>query len=284
MTTQTTTTADYAWRPDGTTFAAADVVPEALIMATSTVSGTIDGDKPSLHVAYVDDADADFVAEADEIDESDPNMAEVLVHTGKISQLIKLSSEQYQQEGTAAQLAQSVSRAIIKRADEAYLAQVAPTPPAVHPPTGLLHIDDIVDGDEINDSLDALVDLLAELQAEGSNPSHIVVDPRGWAQLRKLKTGIDYNSSLLGAGTTDAAPMLLSLPVLINRWVPSFSGMVLDRNAVVSAVGPVRVATSEHQYFSSDSVALRATWRIGWNVVRPNRIGKFAIGGQSGGS
>lgn len=277
MATETTTTSAYAWRPDDTTFAAADVVPEALIMRTSTVAGSIEGDQPSLHVAYIDDDDAEFVAEADEIDESNPAMAEVVVHTGKISQLVKLSNEQWAQEGTAGQLAQSVSRAIIKRADEAFLAQVAPTPPAVRPPAGLLNINGTTEGDEIVGSLDALVDLVAELEAEGSNPTHIVVDPRGWAQLRKLKTGDDYNSSLLGAGTTDAVPMLLSLPVLVNRWAPSFSGLVIDRSAVVSAVGPIKIAVSEHQYFSSDSVALRATWRIGWNVVRPNRIGTFTV-------
>ncbi|MCV7053600.1 hypothetical protein [Mycolicibacterium gilvum] len=78
-------------------------------------------------------------------------------------------------------------------------------------------------------------------------------------------------------GTTDAVPMLLSLPVLVNRWAPAFSGIVVDRSAVVSAVGPVKVATSEHALFRSDSVLVRATWRIGWNVVRPERCGTFGI-------
>jgi HK97 family phage major capsid protein len=285
MATQTTLTSEYAWRPDQSTFHAADVIPEALILQTSTVSGEINGDKPSLHVAYVDDADAEFVAEADEIDESDPNMAEVIVHTGKISQLVKLSREQFYQDGTASQLSNSVARAIIKRADQAYLAQVTPTPPAVNPPAGLLNIPGVTAAtDEVADSLDALVDLIALLESEGATPSHIVVDPIGWAELRKLKLGDDYNASLLGAGTTDAIPMLLSLPVLVNRWAPTLSGLVLDRSAVVSAVGDVKIATSEHQFFSSDSVALRATWRIGWNVVRPERIGKFDIAGVTGGS
>ena len=31
-----------------------------------------------------------------------------------------------------------------------------------------------------------------------------------------LKTGTDFNSSLLRAGTTDAKPMLLSLPVIVE--------------------------------------------------------------------
>lgn len=279
MATLTTSTSAYPWRPDESVFAAADVVPLALIMATSTVAGTIEGDKPSLRVAYVDDADAEFVAEAAEIDESAPTLAECVVHTGKISQLVKLSTEQFQQEGTAGQLAMSVSRAIVKRADEAYIAQIAPTPPAVAPPPGLLHVDDIVEGDEVENTLDALVDLIAELEAEGSTPSHIIMDPRGWASVRKFKTGEDYNSSLIGAGTTDATPMLLSLPVVVNRWVPAYSGLVVDRTAVVSAVGPVKVATSEHAYFNTDSIAIRASWRIGWNVVRPNRIGSFTIHG-----
>ncbi|SUA02956.1 phage major capsid protein, HK97 [Mycolicibacterium fortuitum] len=282
MATQTTLSSQYAWRPDQSTFHAADVIPEALILQTSTVSGEIDGDEPSLHVAYVDDADADFVAEAAEIDESDPAMSEVVVHTGKISQLVRLSREQWYQEGTADQLRKSVSRAIIKRADQAYLAQVVPTPPAVQPPAGLLNINGVVDGGDVSGDLDSLVDLIADLQAEGSMPSHIVVDPVGWAELRKLKTGTDYNSSLLGAGTTDAKPMLLSLPVLINRWASPYTGLVIDKTAVVSAVGDVKVAASEHTYFSSDSVALRATWRIGWNVVRPQRIGQFSIAGGGG--
>ncbi|MED5813869.1 phage major capsid protein [Mycolicibacterium sp. 050232] len=282
MATQTTATSQYAWRPDQSTFHAADVIPDALILQTSTVSGEIDGDQPSLHVAYVDDADAEFVAEAAEIDESDPNMSEVVVHTGKISQLVRLSREQWYQEGTAIQLRKSVSRAIIKRADQAYLAQVVPTPPAVQPPAGLLNIAGVVDGGDVSGDLDTLVDLVADLQAEGSQPSHIVLDPVGWAELRKLKTGTDYNSSLLGAGTTDAKNLLLGLPVLVNRWASPYTGLVIDKTAVVSAVGDVKIAASEHTYFSSDSVALRATWRIGWNVVRPQRIGQFSIAGGGG--
>ena len=73
--------------------------------------------------------------------------------------------------------------------------------------------------------------------------------------------------------------MLLSVPVVVDRAVPDYSGVVIDRNAIVSAVGQVMVATSAHQYFSSDSVLLRATWRTGHQVVRPERIGVFTIAG-----
>jgi hypothetical protein len=67
--------------------------------------------------------------------------------------------------------------------------------------------------------------------------------------------------------------------LIVSTAVPAYTGLVVDRNAVVSAVGLVMVATSMDQYFSSDSVAVRATWRLGHAVTRPNRIGTFTIAG-----
>ena len=96
--------------------------------------------------------------------------------------------------------------------------------------------------------------------------------------MRRLKTdSTDSNESLLGAGTSDATPMLLGLSVLKSRFIPQYSGVVVDRSAIVSAVGQVSIATSEHALFASDAVQLRATWRIGWAVTRPDRIGKFSL-------
>ena len=174
-------------------------------------------------------------------------------------------------------MSQSVSRAITRRANLAFVAEVAPAPPAVAPVAGLLHTGGILSGGTVTNNLDALVDLIAQLEDNVSTPSHILVDPLGWGELRKLKTAASYNQSLLGAGTSDAARMLLSLPVIVDAAVTDYTGLVVDRNAIVSAVGSVKVATSEHQYFSSDSVLLRATWRFGHVIVRPDRIGKFTI-------
>ncbi len=270
----------YPWRPDITTFAAPDVLPDALVLQCSTVSGSVEGDAPSVRVAFINDDEAQFIAESSEIPEAEPELAECVVFTGKISQLIRVSREQFYTDGTADQLASSVARALVRKADNAFLAQPAPTPPATNPAAGVLNVAGIVEGDEVADSLDALVDLVAELQANGSQPSHILVDPFGWAQLRKLKFAADSNQSLLGAGTNDAEPMLLSLPVIVNVAVPPLTGVVIDRSAVVSAVGPVQVATSADAYFSTDDIGLRATWRIGQNIVRPDRVGMFAIAGD----
>ncbi|WP_280182782.1 phage major capsid protein [Nocardia cyriacigeorgica] len=278
MATETTNTSAKAWAPDITTFAPTDAVPDALILETSTIAGAVEGDAPVVRVAYVDDDEAQFTAEGAEIPEADPGLSEALVHTAKVTQLVRLSREQYSQAGTELQLAESVRRAVTKKANAAYLAQVAPTAPAVAPVAGLVNVAGVVAGDPVSGSLDALIDLIAELQANDAMPTHLILDPVGWAELRKLKTATGSNQSLLGAGTSDAQALLLSLPTLVSNAMPANTGLVVDKTAVISAVGQVLVATSTDAYFASDSVGLRATWRFGHVVPRPNRLGKFTVG------
>lgn len=280
MATETTPTSAKAWAADVSTFAASKAVPEALVLTTSTVAGNIEGDEPVVRVAWVDDDEAQFTAEGAVIPEADPALNETVVATGKVTQLVRLSREQYEQPGTATELAASVRRAVTKKANEAYLTQAAPTAPAITPPGGLLSTSGLVAGGAVGDNLDELVDLLAELESNGATPSGILIDPLGWAALRKIKTGTDSAAALLGAGTTDAARVLLDLPVTVSGAMPASTGLVIDRGAIVSAVGTVQVASSEHVYFAADSVALRCTWRFGAAVVKPTRLGTFTVNGQ----
>lgn len=277
MATETTVTSAKAWSPDVTAVAPDIAVPDALILETSTVAGTIEGDAPAVRVQHVDDASAGFVAEGAAISEADPGLSEVLVYTGKIAQLVRLSREQWSQPNAQQLLSNSVARAVTRAANAAYLAQVAPTSPAVIPPAGLLNVTGIVDGGAVADDLDGLVDLLATLAGNYSNPSHFLFSPTAWASLRKFKIGTGYSGSLLGTGATDAQRFLLDLPVIVDPAVPSGKGLVVDKTAVVSAVGDVQVATSDQVYFNADSVGVRCTWRFGQNVVKPNRIGKFTV-------
>lgn len=277
MATATTSTSAQAWSPDVSTFNPGDAVPDALVLLTSTQAGTVEGDAPAVRVAYVADAEAGFVAEGADITPSDPDLNEVLVHTGKISQLVKLSREQWNQPNSAGLLSTSVARAVTKAANRAYLAQAAPTSPAVTPPAGLLNVAGIETGTAVAGDLDNLINLIATLEANGATPSHIIIDPIGWASIAKLKLGTNYNAPLLGAGTEATPRRLLSLPVLVTSAMTASTGLVVDSTAVLSAVGQVSVATSEHFYFGGDNIALRATWRFGQNVINPERIGKFSI-------
>lgn len=274
----TTNTTGEAWSPDVQFFPAPDVIADALILSTSTYAGSIEGDAPSVNVAYVDDAEAAFVAEGAPITEHDPNMATLPIFTSKVASLTRMSSEQYHQPTPGANsVSEAVRRAIIKQADQAYINAAAPTTGVPGNSTGLLNTTGILDGDPVDGSLDALVDLLAEVGSNDGNTTHLVLAPSTWAALRKVKTQTGSEVSLLGAGTMDAQPYLLGVPVVVSNAVPANTGLALDSTAVVSAYGQVQVATSEHAFFGSDSIALRSTFRLGWSVVHPDRIGKFTI-------
>jgi len=129
-------------------------------------------------------------------------------------------------------------------------------------------------------SIDTVDAEQARAVTNDGSPTHWLLSPTAWASLRKIKTGTGYASSLLGAGTSDTVKMLLDLPVLVTPAMTASTGMLVDKNAIVSAVGSVLVAQSEHAFFSSDSIALRCTWRFGQNVVKPNRIGKFTVAAE----
>ncbi len=279
MTTLTTPTSAAAWRPDQFTYEPQQVLADALILSTTTQAGVIEGDQPVIRVAYCVDDAAAFVDEGDEIDEGDPTLNEALIYTRKFAQLVRLSNEQYRQKMTPEELSRSVARAMITKADNAFLAQVAPTSPATAPVAGLLATTGIASQTGVATNLDKLIDLEATVRANGAlrDTSVWVLAPDTWAGLRKLKTETASNIGILGAGTENAEPRLLSIPVVINSQMTTKTGLLIDKAAVLSAVSDLLIATSDQQYFSSDSVGIRATWRTGHVVPRPNRIGKFTL-------
>jgi HK97 family phage major capsid protein len=218
----------------------------------------------------LDTENAGYVAEAAEIPESNPTLDEVLVHTKKISRLVSLSNEQFRKVNTAGQIAQSVARDLVQKADASFIGDVSN-------PTGIINTIGTLGGYNIASDLDDLIEAVAAIEDNGGTPDAIVVSPNTWASVQKLKLGATFDSAYtLGVGVEVAMPRLLSLPVYKSRYIPDWTGLVIDSSAIVSAVGPVRVATSEHALFNSDGVQVRATWRIGWACPRPNRIAKFS--------
>lgn len=266
-----------AWRPDLFTFEPATVIPEATILNHTLVAGRIEGDEPVIRVAYCVDDSAKFYDEGAEFDEAEPDLEEALVHTKKFGQLIRVSAEQYRSAGTPDELARSVARAMTTKADSALLAQAAPVGPATAPVAGLTNWPNIVDAGEIGADLDELIDLEAEVRANGANPTAWILAPTTWAYLRKLRTAEAANTNLLGAGTDNSEPRLLSVPVTVNSQMPAYSGLLVDNTQIISAVSPLEIATDGSRYFNSDSIAVRATMRTGHTVPRPNRIGTFTV-------
>lgn len=275
MATKTTPTSPKAWAPDQTAFAPGDVVPDALILNTATVVGQIEGDEPAIRVPYVsDDGVVGFVAEGAEIPDADQDFDEVVVLTGKVAALGKYSFETLAQPQAARMVVDSLSRSVVTKANAAYLGNVEAAPG----PTGLLNAPGIIDFDTpIGDDLDQLVDAVSFIELDGGSATHIIANPTAWATLSKLKRGADSNEALLGAGTAAGERALLGLPVLVTPAMPAGSLLVVDKTAVIGAQSPVRVARSDDAYFSSDSIGVRVTWRLGWKVMHSARVAKLTI-------
>lgn len=277
------TTNNTAWAPDVTTFAAEDLIPDSLYVKATTVAGKIQGDFPAIRVPYVSDAPASFVPEGSAIPESGERLDGVTIRSAKLAKLLRITAEQAAQENTMERLAISAQRSIVEAADSALLNFPAATQEQIDaeelvPSTGILNNEKIVvASDPLTKNLDVLVDLIAGLEQDRAIPSGIIMGPATWAALRKLKVGDRRNDSLLGAGSLDAEPRLLGLPILVSPQMPVGQGLVVDSRAIVSAWSDIEAATSEHGAFSSDSILYRLTLRVGHNLLHPERIGKFEV-------
>ncbi|CQD20036.1 phage major capsid protein, HK97 [Mycolicibacterium conceptionense] len=269
MATQTTTTSPGAWRPDVTEYLPGDVIPDALILTHAIVAGTIEGDQPSVRVPFVsDDGTAAIVAEGAEIADGNQDFDEAVVQTVKVAQLGKYSFETLQQTEAARLVEESLTRSVTRKANAAFLANASG-------PSGLLNVAGIVNGGAIGNNLDKLVDAIAAIEGNDGTATNIIAAPDAWASVSKLKTATASNQSLIGAGTETATRSLLSVPVTVSPAMPTGGILVIDRSAIVAAVGAVRLARSEDAFFVNDVIALRATFRLGWDVMRPNRIAKL---------
>lgn len=275
MAIQTTPNSPKAWAPDQTAFVPTDVVPDALILNTATVVGQIEGDEPAIRVPFVaDDGVVGFVAEGAEIPDANQEFDEVVVLTGKVAALGKYSFETLAQPEAARMVVDSLSRSVVTKANAAYLGNLEAAPG----PTGLLNAAGIIDFETpIGDDLDQLVDAISFIELDGGTATHIIANPTAWATLSKLKRGADSNESLVGAGTVAAERALLGLPVLVTPAMPAGSLLVADQSAIIGAQSPVRLARSDDAYFSSDSIGVRVTWRLGWKVMHATRVAKLTI-------
>lgn len=275
MAIKTTPTSPKAWAPDQTAFVPGDVIPDALILQTATVVGQIEGDEPAIRVPFVaDDGVVGFVAEGAEIPDADQDFDEVVVLTGKVAALGKYSFETLAQPEAARMVVESLSRSVVTKANAAYLGNLEAAPG----PTGLLNSTGIAEIETpIADDLDLLVEAVSFIELDGGTATHIIANPTAWATLSKLKRAADSNESLIGAGTVAAARALLGLPVLVTPAMPAGSLLVTDQSAIIGAQSPVRLARSDDAYFSSDSIGVRVTWRLGWKVMHGARVVKLTI-------
>ena len=255
-----------AWAMDVLGVSPKSVIPTALVLQCTTKGGEVNGDAPMVRVPRIKILDAGFVPEGSDIPESDPELAELLIKTGTVAELLKVSRDQLVQESAADLISHEMRRSLIFKADTAFLSQPAPVAPAEFPPGGLLSY--ATDAGPLVGDLDALIDAFAEIEAlPGGVVTHLLAHPTAYARLRQIKKGTGSNEPLLGAGTQSGEKSLLGVPVLTTNAMPADGVLAIDKNYIVSAYTNVDLARSDDYYFNSISVALRASFRFGAGLL-----------------
>lgn len=263
--------------PDQTTIEPLQAIPGALVLTQSTVSGSVQGDQPSVRIAYVDeDPDPDVVAEGGDIDAKDPKLSELVVTTHKVGIITVVSNEAYSYQNATRLLGNSLARAVTAKSDRLFLQTPAPTEGQTGF-TGLANYPGIIDGGTITNTLHPLIDAIATIAGNGGTPTAILAGYDSWAWLLKISLG-DGMPLIAPDVANSPTPKLYGLPVVLNAQMPANTLLVIDRTQIVSAVGNVVTAVSSERYFEKDSIGMRVTFRFGYGILRPNRIAKLTTG------
>lgn len=251
------------------TFPSAEVVPDSLILQIATVTSAPEGDVPVVRVPYVEnDPTVGFVKEGEEIPTANPKLNEVLIQTKKLAIISEQSREASSYDESALAISTSLQRAITMKADHAFLNSEAD-------PTGLWNMAGVIDAGTVTDSFDPFTDAIMGIEANMGKATAIVIDPASWGALSKLK----YTSGVLqlGSPAEQASRMLFGLPVYVTPSMEAGHALVVSREDLIAAVGQIGLNISTEAAFRADSIVYRAIWRIGWNVVHPDRMAKVAI-------
>lgn len=262
-----TTAAGSGWAPDQVSaFGADDMLGTALIINAATKAGNVEGDSPKVIVPYVSaDPNSAIVDEGAAITEDDGTLDQVEISTYKVATLTKVSRELVAQPGAAERIALSLRRSVTAKADNVFLSNASA-------PTGLLKVTGVDNAGTIGDDAFAAYDAVAAIEDDGGQATNLLVNPADWATLSKIPETSGSNKSALTDLHDASQRSLAGVPVTVHSAVTQGTALMLDRSEVVAAYGQLELARSEHVYFASDAVGIRATWRIGFEVVRTARL------------
>lgn len=277
-----------SWNQNTTIIPASEVVPGALVLdkRICTQVPAPEGDQASVRVPFIpSDPNAEVVPEGAEIPFGDVTRAEITIYSRKIGLLQAVSNEAYGRyinadNGNAAVsdlLTDSLRRAIAAKADSLFLNYSDTADTWFAPGLCEDKTDAVIDGGAITDTMDPLLDALATLGDNGSNPTAILVSNSGWARLRKIKFA-DGRPLIGDTIQADATPILCGLPVIRTAAMPKDKLLIVDASNIITTFNDVQVAVDASSMFTADSTVIRVLSRIGWAIIQRGRIAKLAIG------
>ena len=269
------TTTNKAAYPD-TILSMADTAPDALVLNGDIVTRgpVINGDAPSARLAFIsEDPSANVVKEGQLIGEGDPVLDELVVRTSKVAILSNMSNESYASATAGNLVATSARRAVTKKLDSILLANAV----TEGQPTGLLNIAGIntIEGGKYSD-LNPILKAIGTCAANNANPTAIVLNYATWVNLLTL-TAKDGRPLVSPDVANAAQPILFGLPVVLSSAMPADTALVVDSSEIIASYSDVTTSVSADALFAYDSVQLRLTARLGFGIIRPNRLAKVTF-------
>lgn len=280
-----TTTTKGAF-PDSQFISAREAIPEAIALneLVATQSVVIDGDAPRVNVPYVSvDPTANVVAEGAEITASSPALNQVSFGTHKIGLLVPFSNESLRYEDAVNLITDSATKTLVAKADQLFLAAEKDTNGIL--PTGIAKMDAATDTaggvTEVTatskaKTLDAVLEVLSKTTDHGATPTAIVMRFSTWATLLAI-TATDGRPMIEPDVTASATPMLFNTPVIFNSSVPANTILTMSAPDVIVSVSNITADTDSSYMFNSDSSVMRMTMRLGFGVVKPERLGRVIV-------
>jgi HK97 family phage major capsid protein len=251
-------------------------------------------DRDALHVPRIDaDPTAAWTAEGGTITPSDPGYTDLVATPRKLASLQTISNELIADSNpdVVSLLEMQVARSLALKFDLGVF-EGSGTPPEIR---GLKNVVGIVLDATLAAApanLDVFATAIATLETNNANATAIVMHPRTWGTLSKIKEGTTANNKPLlqeSAGSAGQAverfiygvPVFLSSQLSIAEGTLESSAYVYDASQVVAVFRQdTRIELDRSRLFNTDQSELRAIMRA--DLVVPNplavvRISKFIV-------
>ncbi|MBW3078225.1 phage major capsid protein [Bifidobacterium simiiventris] len=265
------------------------VIPNAAVFTQATTAGDITGDYPSLYLPYVGSLSAaQIVAEGEEIKESDTHAKELAVKTQKVALLNVFTNESNATaDGNATAggsgadvvtvITEGMRKSITEKINAIFWQNPAPTDGQPESkPTGLFNYPGIIQGGNITNKLDPIIDAIAQVSANGGTPTALVMGYGTWAYLLKMRYA-EGQPMINPDVANEPTPALFGVPVYLDNMAPDGKILVNSSKDVYSASGQITVSRTDDRYFEKDSFGVRITVRIGWGIPYPNHLAVLTV-------
>lgn len=284
MTFMTTTEGNSAILPDEYAALITEPVTKQAAAFNPAVARSISTTSTTLRVPVLkEDAGAEWVAEGQEITPDDPTLGEIPITPAKVAGLTIVSRELAEDSSpdAATIIGESLARSIVEKIDAAFFTG-APAPAPRGLPYYATEATSVSTGgaDATERGKLALYSIraaVAQVKAAGATPTAIALNPSDAFALSTVTESDTSRRTLL-----DNVDTVDGLPVVQNRAVTAGRAWILDASNIVTVRREeTTLAVSDAPFFTSDRVAIRATMRVGFGVLRPQRLGLVALDGTA---